>query len=69
MKKRIAGFGELLLRLSPQGHEDLIVQSDALEMSFAGAEFNILADLSHWGHPTQFISALPENPLGSKDLT
>ena len=39
MKKRIAGFGELLLRLSPQGHEDLIVQSDALEMSFAGAEF------------------------------
>ena len=32
MEKRIAGFGELLLRLSPQGHEDLIVQSDALEM-------------------------------------
>ena len=49
MNNNIAGFGELLLRLSPQGHEDLIVQSDALEMSFAGAESNILADLSHWG--------------------
>ena len=68
MEKHIAGFGELLLRLSPQGHEDLIVQSDALEMSFAGAEFNILADLSHWGHPTQFITALPENPLGKKAI-
>jgi len=68
MGKHITGFGELLLRLSPQVHEDLIVQSDALEMSFAGAEFNILADLSHCGHPTQFITALPENPLGKKAI-
>ena len=68
MRNRVAGFGELLLRLSPQGHEDLIVQSDALEMSFAGAEANMLADLSHWGHPTQFITALPDNPLGKKAI-
>lgn len=68
MRNRVAGFGELLLRLSPQGHEDLIVQSNALEMSFAGAEANMLADLSHWGHPTQFITALPDNPLGKKAI-
>ena len=68
MGQVISGFGELLLRLSPQGHEDLIVQSDALEMGFAGAEANILADLSHWGQATQFITALPENPLGKKAL-
>jgi 2-dehydro-3-deoxygluconokinase len=66
MNKIISGFGELLLRLSPKGHEDLLIQSDTLEMSFAGAEVNILADLSHWGHTTQLISALPKNPLGDK---
>ncbi|MBT4825949.1 MAG: sugar kinase [Flavobacteriaceae bacterium] len=66
MGQIISGFGELLLRLSPQGHEDLIVQSNALEMGFAGAEANILADLAHWGQSTQFITALPENPLGKK---
>ncbi len=68
MGNKISGFGELLLRLSPQVHEDLIVQSDALEISFAGAEANILADLSLWGHPTQFITALPENALGKKAI-
>ena len=68
MGQMISGFGELLLRLSPQVHEDLIVQSDGLEMGFAGAEANILADLSHWGQATQLITALPENPLGKKAL-
>ena len=68
MSNHVASFGELLLRLSPIGHEDLIIQSDTLEMSFAGAEANILADLSHWGHATQFITALPENPLGKKAI-
>ena len=68
MRQVISGFGELLLRLSPQVHEDLIIQSDALEIGFAGAEANILADLSHWGQATQFITAIPENPLGKKAL-
>ena len=68
MSNRVASFGELLLRLSPIGHEDLIIQSDALEMSFAGSEANILADLSNWGHATQFITALPKNPIGKKAI-
>ncbi|MEC7124706.1 MAG: sugar kinase [Bacteroidota bacterium] len=68
MEQIISGFGELLLRLTPQVHEDLIVQADALEMGFAGAEANILADLSHWGQATQFISVFPENPIGKKAM-
>ncbi|NBS18316.1 MAG: sugar kinase [Flavobacteriia bacterium] len=66
MAKTICGFGELLLRLSPQRHDDLIVQSNALEINYAGAEANLLADLSNWGHPTRFVSAFPKNPLGKK---
>ena len=64
MKEKIIGYGELLLRLSPIGHGDLIEQSTSLNMDFAGAEANIIADLALLGHPTSFISALPNNPVG-----
>ncbi len=66
MKNKITAYGELLMRLTPAQHGNLIEQSDALEMSFAGAEANILADLSLLGHRTGFVTALPQNPLGRK---
>ena len=64
MNQKIIGYGELLLRLSPTGHGDLIEQATSLNMNFAGAEANIIADLSLLGHPTCFVSALPNNPVG-----
>ena len=66
MTGKITGFGELLLRLSPMSHEELIAQSDGLAINFAGAEANIIADLSLLGHKTQFITAIPDNPIGKK---
>ena len=66
MEKKIVGYGEMLLRLSPAAHGSLIEQSDLLQMSFAGAEANIVADLALLGHQTEFITALPQNPLGRK---
>ncbi|MEO6868959.1 MAG: sugar kinase [Ginsengibacter sp.] len=66
MKQKIVGYGELLLRLSPAAQGSLIEQSELLQMSFAGAEANIIADLALLGHQTGFITALPENPLGRK---
>lgn len=62
----ILGYGELLLRLTPAEHGSLIEQSGAMQMGFAGAEANIIADLSLLGHNTQFITALPQNPIGRK---
>lgn len=68
-KDKIVGYGELMLRLSPLEHGSLLEQSDKLKMGFAGAEANILADLSLLGHPTSFVSSFPENPIGrSADL-
>lgn len=61
---KIIGYGELMLRLSPLDHYSLLEQSVKLKMGFAGAEANILADLSLLGHPTAFVSSFPENPLG-----
>lgn len=66
MKNLIVGYGELLLRLTPSHHGELIEQSHSLGMSFAGAEANILADLSNLGHSTQFVSSFPDNPIGRK---
>ncbi|MEO9892712.1 sugar kinase [Aurantibacter sp.] len=64
MRNKIIGYGELLLRLTPHDHGSLIEQTDILQMAFAGAEANIIADLAVLGHSTEFVSALPKNPLG-----
>ncbi|HKK76092.1 MAG TPA: sugar kinase [Saprospiraceae bacterium] len=66
---KIIAYGELMLRLSPIEYHSLLEQSDPLKMGFAGAEANILADLSLLGHYTAFVSAFPNNPVGrSADL-
>ena len=64
MTKKIKGYGELLLRLTPYEHGALIEQSDSFKTGFAGAEANILADLALLGHPTAMITAFPKNPIG-----
>ena len=62
-------YGELLLRLTPSVHGELLEQSDHLKMAFAGAEANIICDLSRLGHDCAFLSAFPQNPLGRKALS
>ena len=64
IKKNIVTYGEILLRLTPFNHGDLINQSSALNMSFAGAESNIISGLSNLGHNTTMITSLPKNSLG-----
>lgn len=64
IKKNIVTYGEILLRLTPLNHGDLINQSSALNMSFAGAEGNIVSSLSNLGHNTTIITSLPNNSLG-----
>ena len=60
----VVGYGELMMRYTPYHRGNLIEQSDALKISFAGAESNILANLSLFGHSTVFLSSLPNDPLG-----
>ena len=54
----------MLLRLTPLSHGGLIDQSSSLNMSFAGAESNIISSLSNLGHHTTMITSLPNNSLG-----
>ena len=52
---KVVGYGELMMRYTPYHYGNLIEQSDALKISFAGAESNILANLSLFGHSTVFF--------------
>ncbi len=62
-RRSIACFGELLIRLSPPGHE-LIERAHALRLQVAGAEANVAIALAQLGHAAMMISVLPDNALG-----
>lgn len=60
---RILCFGEMLLRLTPNGDEQLL-QSPALTVRPGGAEANVAVSLSRLGAPAAMASVLPDNALG-----
>lgn len=68
MNKTVALFGEYMLRLTPPSQQKL-VQSDTLEMHWAGSEANIAVSLSVFGNSTLYITALPDNELSRAGLS
>ena len=60
---RVVTFGELLLRLSPPGDERLL-ESPELHTCFGGAEANVAVALSHLGVRCDYVTRVPDNPLG-----
>ena len=64
MNKVIAGFGEVMLRLTPSGNLRLSqALPGALNGTFGGAEANVCASLARLGAPSRFLTALPHNPI------
>jgi 2-dehydro-3-deoxygluconokinase len=64
---RVVTFGELLLRLSPPGDQRLF-ESPELHTFFGGAEANVAVALSHLGLRADFVTRLPDGPLGDAAL-
>lgn len=60
---RIITMGEIMMRLSTPHHERLI-QADEFEINYGGGEANVAVSLAHFGHQTEFVTAVPANPLG-----
>jgi 2-dehydro-3-deoxygluconokinase len=56
-------FGEIMLRLSPPGHERLF-QTPALQAMFGGGEANVAVSLAQFGHDSRYVTRLPRNPIG-----
>lgn len=61
--QKIVALGELMLRLSTPGHQRF-VQAEQLDVCYGGSEANALVSLAGYGFETEFVTALPDNPLG-----
>ncbi len=57
-------FGETMLRLKPVDHQR-IFQASNFEANYGGAEANAAVSLSLLGDQVQYLTKLPDNPLGS----
>ncbi|MGD2122544.1 MAG: KHG/KDPG aldolase/sugar kinase fusion protein [Gemmatimonadota bacterium] len=60
----VVTFGEIMLRLSPQPGSRF-KQASSFDATYGGAEANVAASLAQWGVPTRFVTALPDQDLGS----
>ncbi len=61
--KRFVTFGELLLSLSSAGNNRL-VQSDAFNVQYVGAEANVAVSLAHFGVEAYEVSKVPAHEIG-----
>ena len=62
--KRIVTFGEIMMRLNPEGYLRF-VQADKFEATYAGGEANVAVSLANYGLDASFVTKLPDNPLGA----
>jgi len=60
---RITTFGELMLRMAPEGHLRF-VQAERFQATMGGAEANVAVDLACLGAETSFVTKLPAHEIG-----
>jgi 2-dehydro-3-deoxygluconokinase len=63
VNKRVATFGEIMLRLKSPGFERLF-QTPILEATFGGGEANVAISLAYLGVQATFVTMLPKNLVG-----
>ena len=64
---RIVCFGEIMLRLNPEGYLR-IPQADCFMASYAGGEANVSVSLANYGEDAAFVTYVPDNPLGQSAI-
>ncbi|MCR5475977.1 MAG: sugar kinase [Lachnospiraceae bacterium] len=60
---RIVTFGEIMLRLAPNGYYRFF-QDDQLQATFGGGEANVSVSLANYGMDSAFVTKLPEHAIG-----
>ena len=60
---KVVTFGEIMLRLAPQGYLRF-QQVNNLEATYGGGEANVAVSLSNFGINSVFVSKLPEHEIG-----
>lgn len=59
----IITFGELMLRLSPNGN-DRFIQADSFRIIPGGGEANVAISLANYGDEVSFVTKLPKHEIG-----
>ncbi|MBQ6478975.1 MAG: sugar kinase [Erysipelotrichaceae bacterium] len=63
MNKKFVGFGELLLRLTPEGYLRFR-QASRFNLNYTGAEGNMCIALANMGMDAALVSKIPDNEIG-----
>ena len=61
--KKVVTFGELMLRLAPEGYLRF-VQADTFGATFGGGEANVSISLANFGMDSEFVTKLPSHEIG-----
>ena len=61
--KKVVCFGELMLRLAPEGYLRF-VQADTFGATYGGGEANVSVSLANYGMEASFVTKLPKNDIG-----
>lgn len=60
---RVITFGEIMLRLAPNGYFRFF-QNDQMEATFGGGEANVAVSLANYGIDVAFVTKLPKHAIG-----
>ena len=61
--KRIVTFGEIMLRLAPNGYYRFF-QNDQMQATFGGGEANVAVSLANFGMDSVYVTKLPSHAIG-----
>ncbi len=61
--KKIVTFGEIMMRLNPEGYTRF-VQAEDFEASYAGGEANVSVSLANYGMDAAFVTKVPSHEIG-----
>lgn len=63
MSKKVITFGEIMLRLAPEGYYRF-VQADTFGATYGGGEANVAVSLANYGFDAKFVTKLPTHEIG-----
>ena len=63
MSKRVITFGEIMLRLAPEGYYRF-VQANNFGATYGGGEANVAVSLANYGFDAAFVTKLPKHEIG-----
>ena len=63
MAKKVITFGEIMLRLAPEGYYRF-VQADTFGATYGGGEADVAVSLANYGFDAKFVTKLPAHEIG-----